>query len=64
MDFVYPSQEIRVPPDGFRVQKHMLIRNLRVLLGAKHRLIRNLRVLLGAKTASDWEPPSAFKGKT
>ena len=27
----------------------MLIRDLRVLLGAKHMLIRDLRVLLGAK---------------
>ena len=39
MDFVYPSQEIRTPPDGFRVQKQLLLGNLRVLLGAKHMLI-------------------------
>ena len=50
MDFVYPSQEIRPPPDGFRVQKQLLL--------------GNLRVLLGAKTGSAWEPPSAFRGKT
>ena len=53
MDFVYPSQEIRAPRMAFRCknrfclgtsecfqgQKHTLIGNLRVLLGAKHRLI-------------------------
>ena len=53
MDFVYPSQEIRVPRMAFRCknicclgtsecfqgQKHMLIWNPRVLLGAKHMLI-------------------------
>lgn len=39
MDFVYPSQEIRTPPDGFQVQKQLLLGNLRVLLRAKHMLI-------------------------
>ena len=63
MDFVYPSQEIRTPPDGFRVQKQLLLRNPGVLLGAKQLLLRNPGVLLGAKTYADLEPPSAFRGK-
>ena len=64
MDFVYPSQEIRTPPDGFQVQKQLLLGNLRVLLRAKQLLLRNPGVLLGAKTGSAWEPPSTFRGKT
>ncbi|ETK05577.1 hypothetical protein T229_02525 [Tannerella sp. oral taxon BU063 isolate Cell 5] len=36
-------------PECFQGAKHMLIRNLRVLLEAKHMLLWNPGVLLGAK---------------
>ena len=54
MDFVYPSQEIRAPQMTFGCQNSFCLGTPGCLQGQKHMLIGNLRVLLGAKTGSDY----------